>query len=547
MAPGILYVTMAPALPAAQFHDWYNNEHGPGRLHLPEVFKNGFRYRATDGESPEWMAIYDVTDMKYMLEDVYTSLRKDPKQSQRERDTMAQIKVTRRFYDLLNEVKKPGFNDLENVGFEESKESQTVLIAVLFTLKNSTAEGAAELGKWYDEEHISMVSKVPGWRRSRRFVSSSVEPPSNPKDTEYLALHEYDPQNGLDASPEFRAATNTPWRTKIFDTIVATKARRTYELYYTFGPGPRDLASLSSPEVQQFESAYQGTKTHPSTSAPAIESVITTPDGVQLPYRLEGNTDAHAPLILFINCILANHSIWTSFLQSFLSSPTGKRYRVLRYDARGRSSLPPSIKSPVTVDLLAQDALCLLDALRVPKAHVIGVSLGGATTLCLALKHPERILSFISCDTNSFTPPSNPKAWDERIAMADKTGAKNSSGEPIVGADLAKATAERWFAGPHEGAAFEATKKGVHDNSLHGFKAAVKALYDYDFRPLMKSGKVKGIFVVGAGDGVLPKSMPEMAAAYGDGVECKVVEGAGHVPMVEKPEEFGKIVERFLS
>src|SRR6266480_1071038 len=184
---------MAPSLPVARFHDWYDNEHGPGRLRLPQVFRNGFRYRAIDADSPEWMAIYDVTDMKHMLEDVYTSLRKEPKQSQRERDTMKQIKVNRKFYDLVNEMKKPDFKELEKVEFEGSKEAETVMRAVLFKLKSASKDEGNELGRWYDEEHIPLVSKIPGWRRSRRFVTSSVEPANDPKETEYLALHEYDP------------------------------------------------------------------------------------------------------------------------------------------------------------------------------------------------------------------------------------------------------------------------------------------------------------------------------------------------------------------
>ena len=100
--PGMLYVTMKPnpELSSDQFHDWYNNEHGPMRLRFP-FFANGFRYRATDlgnpatKEAPEWLAWYDVTDMLEMTKEPYTALRQPPIQSQRERDTMKQIKVDR--------------------------------------------------------------------------------------------------------------------------------------------------------------------------------------------------------------------------------------------------------------------------------------------------------------------------------------------------------------------------------------------------------------------------------------------------------------------
>ena len=47
--PGLLFVRMNPQndLSPAEFHDWYNNEHGPTRLRLA-CCENGFRYRALD-------------------------------------------------------------------------------------------------------------------------------------------------------------------------------------------------------------------------------------------------------------------------------------------------------------------------------------------------------------------------------------------------------------------------------------------------------------------------------------------------------------------
>src|SRR5262249_48354940 len=157
-----------------------------------------------------------------------------------------------------------------------------------------------------------------------------------------------------------------------------------------------------------------------------------------------------------------NHTIWTLFLQSFL--PANPQYRILRYDARGRSTLPSTSKpnTPATIELLAEDAITLLDALRVPRAAgVLGVSLGGATALCLALRYPERVASFVSCDTNSFAPPGNPKAWGERIAMAEgDVGAVDAQGERLVGPALADATARRWFVpAHHSGSGFDEVRK----------------------------------------------------------------------------------------
>ena len=91
-------------------------------------------------------------------------------------------------------------------------------------------------------------------------------------------------------------------------------------------------------------------------------------------------------------------------------------------------------------------------------------------------------------------------------------------------------------------------KEMVKTNSLEGFKKSVVALFEYDLKDEMKASKVKGMFLVGSGDGVLPGAMKEMSAAYGSsGTEYTVIDGAGHLPMVEKPEKFAEVVTKFLA
>lgn len=554
MAPtsGILYVTMQPkpTLPIAQFHDWYNNEHGPTRLRLPFI-ENGFRYRATDlqgsgkGKS-EWMAIYDVTDMAEMVKESYMTLRRDDVKSQREKDTMKQIAVDRKMFDLVKSWESINFKRLEEVG---AGTDGNVMVAVSLSLHPGKGN-AKELEKWYNEEHVSMLSKVPGWLRSRRFVTSSVE---GKEEIEYLALHEYAPQNGLGAE-EFKAATSTFWNNKIMTEVVQEKRRRTYDLYYTFGPAPRELSALSGTNLAPFTSPDGLTRTlpvPPDDSVAALESYVTTRDGVVLPYRLEGSPSPTAPLIVLSNSILVDWGIWDGFVAAFFSSPQNRKYRVLRYMTRGRSRHCGD--QSITVDVLASDTIALLDALRISEAAaVIGVSLGGATVLNTALRYPGRVAAFMACDTSAKSPDGNKRTWSERITVAEKEGAKAQTGETVVGEQLAEMTVRRWFVeASYDGKSMEAeigrVKAMVQSNSLEGFKKSVEALWEYDLREEMKSCAVRGAFVVGGGDGVLPKTMEEMAKGFGDGADFMVVDKAGHLPMVERPEEFAEVVTRFLG
>ncbi len=80
--------------------------------------------------------------------------------------------------------------------------------------------------------------------------------------------------------------------------------------------------------------------------------------------------------------------------------PLAKDYRVLRFDARGcgETTKPPP-GSALSLELLAQDAIGLMDALGIERVHWVGESSGGIVGLTAALEFPERIASLTLCDT----------------------------------------------------------------------------------------------------------------------------------------------------
>ena len=110
-----------------------------------------------------------------------------------------------------------------------------------------------------------------------------------------------------------------------------------------------------------------------------------TDDGVRLHYEECG---AGVPVI-FVHEFAGDHRAWEAQMRHF-----GQRYRAISYAARG---YPPSdVPEDVTKysqARAADDIVSVLDHLRIDKAHVVGLSMGGFATLHFGLRHPNRALS----------------------------------------------------------------------------------------------------------------------------------------------------------
>ncbi|KAI1281574.1 Alpha/Beta hydrolase protein [Xylaria sp. FL0933] len=537
--PGNLYVTMQPqpGLPLEQFHEWYNNEHGPTRLKLPQIFINGLRYRAADGQEPTFLATYDVTDMPLLETEAYTCLRDN--RSEREAETIGQVEVTRYFWDLVISKQSPLFIPIEQLTDEEAE--GLTLVAVQIEPKEP--EDAAErILSWYREKHIEMLGNVPGWLRSRVFKISSLEKGAPPR---FIGLHEYTKDNGL-GGPEYQALISTPRTKELYEKYATRLSRREWSLFYIFGPASRDLQNLSQlPPAKSTFKSPDGRTFNTNDPSPVIESYITTPDNLTIPYRLEGNPDPKAPTVAFCNSLLTSLHMWDRLIDIFKAKRP--QYRILRYDFRGRHSIP-SPPQPSTLDVLADDISTLLAALRIPKLDtLIGVSMGGATTMKFALKYPAKLGKFIACDFNASSSAANTTAWKERIGVAETPLEDGSAGIK----KLAGQTVERWFhpATMQKQDTVAWIQDMVAGNDIEGFRYGCQALWDYDMKPQLKGCAVPGLLVVGEGDakGALVKAMEGFKGLVGEkGVELAIVPETGHLPMCEDPEGFWGAIESFV-
>jgi pimeloyl-ACP methyl ester carboxylesterase len=130
---------------------------------------------------------------------------------------------------------------------------------------------------------------------------------------------------------------------------------------------------------------------------------LITANDVDLYYELTGPEGA--PVVAFSNSIGSTLEMWDAQVDAL-----SDHYRCLRYDTRGhgRSRV---VERPAGIGDLAGDLASLLDALDIPKAHIVGLSLGGMTAQALALANPDRLLSLTLMATAAYLPPA--EAWEQ--------------------------------------------------------------------------------------------------------------------------------------
>lgn len=129
--------------------------------------------------------------------------------------------------------------------------------------------------------------------------------------------------------------------------------------------------------------------------------------GINIAYQRVGHL--HAPVALLIMGVAAQSIHWPD---SFCNALRDRGLQVVRFDNRDAglsthmvNAPPPDLPAVLAGDLrsvsytlsdMAADAVGLLDALGVPKAHVIGASMGGQIAQMIAIEHPDRVLSLTS-------------------------------------------------------------------------------------------------------------------------------------------------------
>lgn len=200
---GMLFSQMEPPAELEdEFNAWYDEEHIPQRLALPQ-FGRALRYREFGG-GRRYLAVYEIDDMGVLATPEYRRLKEQP--GERTARMLAAVSGFTRY--LCDHVSTTGVESVPH----------THLSVVAFDVPQ---DDHAVIDDWYDTEHSEMLLRADDWLRVRRYTVGSGDGPS----WTHLALHELASLDVLDG-PERAAAGRAPKRVALTDRPWFTSAGR---------------------------------------------------------------------------------------------------------------------------------------------------------------------------------------------------------------------------------------------------------------------------------------------------------------------------------
>ncbi|WP_135555263.1 alpha/beta fold hydrolase [Paenibacillus cymbidii] len=260
----------------------------------------------------------------------------------------------------------------------------------------------------------------------------------------------------------------------------------------------------------------------------------TTSGGPTIAYREYGLAAPGRPALVLLHGFCGSAAYWDEVVPML-----GDERRIVVPDLRGHGD-SEAPEGPYSTEAMADDIASLLGGLLTEPAVVLGHSLGGYVTLALAERYPEQLAAFGLIHSTAYPDDEKGKAGrDKSMATIREQGIG-----PFV-----EGLVPKLFAPPH----LESMSDDVQDaidigygTSANGAIATLQAMKDRIDRNHVLSGSRKPVLLVaGVADGIIP---PERTfSASGEQIRRHTILGAGHMSLMEAPEELAQVIASFLT
>jgi 3-oxoadipate enol-lactonase len=255
---------------------------------------------------------------------------------------------------------------------------------------------------------------------------------------------------------------------------------------------------------------------------------IATLGDIHVHYRDDGPADG--PAVVFANSLGTDLRLWDKVMP--LLPP---HLRLIRYDKRGHglTTAPPA---PYAMGALVTDLERLMDHLGVTGAVVVGLSIGGLIAQGLAVKRLDLVRGLVLSNTAARI--GTAQMWTDRVA-AIRAGGIDS---------LADGVMERWFGKPFRATPeLHAWRTMLTRQPVDGYAGCAAAIAGTDFFATTATLRLPTLAIAGDQDGATPPDLVRETAALIPGSRFSLIRGAGHLPCVEKPDEYAALLTGFLK
>jgi 3-oxoadipate enol-lactonase len=240
--------------------------------------------------------------------------------------------------------------------------------------------------------------------------------------------------------------------------------------------------------------------------------------------------------VVFLHAGVADSRMWEPQVAEF-----AKHFDVIRPDFRGfgKSELPPAPWSP------RSDLLALMDALELKPVHLVGCSMGGALALDFALDHAERVSKVVLVDAGISGYQEDPR----HQGLYAEVEAADKAGDHVA---LNEAEMHLWLDGPYRPKGYvrqelrELFLDMNGENMDNDWSSAPMEHLDPPAIGRLSEVSAPTLVVVGDKDLAPMLEVADLLASRIRGARKAVIHDAAHLPSLEHPEEFNRIVLEFL-
>lgn len=259
--------------------------------------------------------------------------------------------------------------------------------------------------------------------------------------------------------------------------------------------------------------------------------MITWCNGIEIGFDDTGTGD---PLVL-LHGFPHNRRLWASQVGALLD-----RARCIVPDLRGFGE--SSVKPPFSMDQYADDVVALLDHLRIERAIVGGLSMGGYVTFAIWRRHRERVRALALIDTKAGA--DSPDAVQKRrdmIALARERGSAGVADALITGM-VGRSTRAKC---PEVA---DSMHSMLESAPVDGIVGALEALLARpDSTQTLSTIDVPTLIVVGDEDVLTPPAESRSMHEAIGGSRLEIIAGAGHVSNVERPAAMNHVLSEFIA